>query len=369
MDTFDQLKRGLARLPRAAVGIFPTPLVPAHRLAVRFGRPVYFKRDDLAGLAMGGSKIRVLRFTAGDALARGADTFVAGGFAQSNHPAQVAAAGAALGIPTHVVLDVSNGYEPQGNVLLLDLAGARVGFASAGGYDGVAAACRRLAATLVRAGRRPQIMTQTRESRVLSAVAYADGFVELLGQLDVAGVRDAEIVVGSGGPTYAGLLLGALAAGRCTVCGAPARGRGGGARGQVAEFVAEAAARLGVDVRARDEDVAFLDRGQGTYGEIDWETVAALRFVASQEGVYLDPVYGGHAMAALLRRERHDAGRPLVFVQTGGAPTVFAYERELAGRRILAHASEWPRLDHRVRSGGRTHSRVSRARRPDRDHN
>jgi len=368
--TLRALAGALARRPRAPIGIFPTPLQPMRRLSHHFGRPVYFKRDDLAGLAMGGSKIRILQFTAGEALAQGADTFVAGGYVQSNHPAQVAAAGAALGIPTHVILDVTKGYEPQGNLLLLDLAGAQVRFTRVSSYDGVLAQCQRLAVRLERTGRRPRVMTQTRESRILSVVAYADGFVELDRQLQALDIREADIVVGSGGPTYAGLLLGAIAGGsRCRVHGVPPRGRGAGAKAQVREFITEASALLGVEVMAGSDAVSFLGDGPGVYGEVGRETVAAIRFVAAQEGVYLDPVYGGHAMAAQLRRgRRHAADRPLIFVQTGGAPTVFAYECELASRRILDYASLAPRVDRAARSTRRAHRAGSKSRRPGRHH-
>jgi L-cysteate sulfo-lyase len=360
------LVEALARTPRAPVGVFPTPLQPMRRLSQHFGRPVYFKRDDLAGLAMGGSKIRILQFTAGAALAQGVDTFVAGGYVQSNHPAQVAAAGAALGIPTHVILDVTKGYEPQGNLLLLDLAGTQLQFTRVGSHDGVLARCRRLAVRLEHAGRRPRVMTQTRESRILSVVAYANGFVELDRQLRTLGIREADIVVGSGGPTYAGLLLGAIVGGRrCRAHGVPPRGRGVGAKEQVRELMVEACALLGVEVLARSDDVSFLGDEPGVYGEVSRETVAAIRFVAAQEGVYLDPVYGGHAMAVLLRRDlRNAADRPLIFFQTGGTPTVFAYERELANRRILDYASRAPRVNRAAKSARRARRVGLTSRRP-----
>jgi D-cysteine desulfhydrase len=194
-------------------------------------------------------------------------------------------------------------------------------------------------------------MTQTRESRILSAVAYADGFVELDRQLGTLGIQEADIVVGSGGPTYAGLLLGAIAAGRrCRAHGVPPRGRGAGAGDQVRAFIVEACALLGVEATARNEDVSLLGDGPGVYGEVGRETLAAIRLIAAHEGVYLDPVYGGHAMAALLRADRRtEAERPLVFVQTGGAPTVFAYERELASRHILDSASRARRVNRAAR--------------------
>ena len=52
---------------------------------------------------------------------------------------------------------------------------------------------------------------------------------------------------------------------------------------------------------------------------------AAARLVAETEGVFLDPVFGAKAMAALIAECR--AGRvhgPQVFLVSGGAPTLFA---------------------------------------------
>ena len=51
----------------------------------------------------------------------------------------------------------------------------------------------------------------------------------------------------------------------------------------------------------------------------------AARLVAATEGVFLDPVFGAKAMAALVADCR--AGRvrgPQVFLVSGGAPTLFA---------------------------------------------
>ena len=56
---------------------------------------------------------------------------------------------------------------------------------------------------------------------------------------------------------------------------------------------------------------------------------AAARLVATTEGVFLDPVFGAKAMAALIAGCR--AGRvhgPQVFLVSGGAPTLFAGPRD-----------------------------------------
>ena len=50
--------------------------------------------------------------------------------------------------------------------------------------------------------------------------------------------------------------------------------------------------------------------------------------LASQEGLLLDPVYTGKAMAGLLDgigRQRFEDG-PIIFLHTGGAPALFAYD-------------------------------------------
>jgi D-cysteine desulfhydrase len=64
------------------------------------------------------------------------------------------------------------------------------------------------------------------------------------------------------------------------------------------------------------------------YGEPNAGTLAAIKLMASQEGLLLDPVYTGKAMAGLLDgigRQRFEEG-PIIFLHTGGAPALFAYD-------------------------------------------
>jgi 1-aminocyclopropane-1-carboxylate deaminase/D-cysteine desulfhydrase-like pyridoxal-dependent ACC family enzyme len=305
------------------------------RLSNEMGRPVYFKREDLAGLAIGGSKVRILRFTAGDALARGADLFVAGGYVQSNHPALVAAVGCALGIPTEIVLNTVKGYELQGNLLLLTLMRVQVHFVRAGTYEATRDECIRLVERLTRQGHHPCLLTLTAEIHTLSALAYLDGFIELKHQLDAVGITDADIFVGSGGPTFAGLLLGARAmGGGLRVHGAPPHGLGPGARERVLSVAGHAMKALNQEIPLKEEDVSLLGDGTGVYGFAHTDAIRAVRDVAKAEGVFLDPVYTGNGMVEMRRWvERHPGTNPVVFFHTGGVATVFAYERELVGLR------------------------------------
>ena len=119
--------------------MLPTPLVKADRLSRALGGPqIWIKREDLAGVGVGGSKYRILEFTLGNALAEGADVFIAGGMTQSNHPQQVVAAANRLGVPTVVLLGGAEGRAGwQGNMLLTGLSGAEIHVLPTADYDDV----------------------------------------------------------------------------------------------------------------------------------------------------------------------------------------------------------------------------------------
>jgi 1-aminocyclopropane-1-carboxylate deaminase/D-cysteine desulfhydrase-like pyridoxal-dependent ACC family enzyme len=91
---------------------------------------------------------------------------------------------------------------------------------------------------------------------------------------------------------------------------------------------------LALDVAVTPDEVTVYDDyiGQG-YGIITDDCIEAIRLVAQTEGVFLDPVYTGKAMAGLIDLIRKGQFTPkdtVVFVHTGGLPAVFAYHQELA---------------------------------------
>jgi D-cysteine desulfhydrase len=60
----------------------------------------------------------------------------------------------------------------------------------------------------------------------------------------------------------------------------------------------------------------------------------AIRLLARTEGILLDPVYTGRAMAGLLDQVRRGVippGETVLFWHTGGAPALFAYSQDLLG--------------------------------------
>lgn len=62
------------------------------------------------------------------------------------------------------------------------------------------------------------------------------------------------------------------------------------------------------------------------YGMPNQKGLAAINLLARQEGILLDPVYTGKAMAGLIDYlESSEEKTPVLFIHTGGAQALFAY--------------------------------------------
>jgi D-cysteine desulfhydrase family pyridoxal phosphate-dependent enzyme len=289
----------------------PTPIDDAPRLSDALGISICIKRDDLTGLALGGNKARKLVNLCADALEQGCDMLVTGGGVQSNHVRQTAAAAAQLGLDAHVVLGGAGAIDaPTGNVLLDVLLGATVECTEVDDYEGIERAIADAADRLRANGRRPYAIPIGGASPP-GVHAYTEAAREFLAQredVDVVFVAD-----GSGG-THAGLIAGFAAQGPRVI------GVDVGTRPNLADKVRRMS---GVDA----ELMIDTDHVGPGYGIADERTVDALKLAARTEGVLLDPVYTGKAMAALVTWARdgrlHDRSR-VCFWHTGGQPALFA---------------------------------------------
>jgi D-cysteine desulfhydrase len=309
-------------MQRIGLAHLPTPLEPMDRLGAHLGfdeGALLVKRDDCTGLAAGGNKARKLEYLCADALAQGCDTLVTGGGRQSNHVRMTAAAANKIGLACTIVLSSDPVEVPTGNVVIDVLMGADIVWAGRLDYAeteaAILATCERLAAE----GRRPYPMPIGGASPV-GALGYVSGGDELLGQ-----VPELELVVvadGSGG-THAGLSV---------AMGDHARvlGVDVGARSdldtQVPAKAIEVAALAG---RPAPTGTCVIEHGQvgGGYAVATEAGREALDLAARLEGLILDPVYSGKAMAGLIAARRDDrfhADQRVVFLHTGGLPALFA---------------------------------------------
>lgn len=311
---------------RVRLAHLPTPLEPMDRLAAHLGGPrLLVKRDDQTGLALGGNKARKLERLCAEALAEGCDVLVTGGGHQSNHARMTAAAANRLGLDCHLAVAGGEPAVASGNLLLDRLLGATLHFVDAPRYYDLEAAIELVADRLRAGGRRPYAIPVGGAS-VPGVVAYADAAVELLAQLDAdgSGPRADWVVVADGsGGTHAGLLVGL--GGRARVLGVDV-----GTRPDLDEVVPRLAAEAaGVAGRGAPEGPVLVDHGRygAGYGRLTEEAVEAMTLAARLEGLVLDPVYTGKAMAGLLAAVRDGTIGPsdtVVFWHTGGAPALFA---------------------------------------------
>jgi L-cysteate sulfo-lyase len=329
----------LARFPRVRFAHLPTPFEPMPNLSRRLGGPrLFVKRDDCTGLATGGNKTRKLEFLLGEALAEGADTLITHGAVQSNHVRQTAAAAARYGLQCEALLErrVSGcgpAYEATGNVLLDRLFRARVRFVAAD--TDMDAACAEAADGVRARGGRPYVIPGGGSSPV-GALGYVNAALELLQQANDQGLRIDLVVVGTGSTgTQAGLVAGLEGANaRIDVLGICVR-RPAAAQIEVVLRTADAtAAHLGLAGQIDRARVCangdYVGRG---YGVPTAGTLEAIRLAAESEGLLLDPVYTGKAMAGLIdlcRNRVFGADQNIVFLHTGGAAALFAYEADLA---------------------------------------
>lgn len=332
-----------ARHPRVRLLDGPTPVQRLHRVesalaGVLNGARLFVKRDDAMALGGGGGKLRKLEFLIGEAVHQGADTLIATGSFQSNSARLAAAAAARAGLHCELVLTASasqqhTDYRQNGNALLSTLFGASLHAASDADAARVLAESRRR--ELAAKGRRAFILPGGATSAIAS-LGYAACAFEIARQQVELGLRFDHILLANGSSgSHAGLLAGfaALEAPRPAITGFAVFKPAAETRRATLAHARAALELLGSDARLADREVEVSGSQLGDgYGRTTSDAIEAIRFLAAHEGLLLDPVYSGKAFAGLLeqaRRGQLDPRHAILFVMTGGAPSLFAYRGAL----------------------------------------
>ena len=337
------LDNTLATFPRARLLEGPTPIQRAYRLEQHLGAAakgvgLYLKRDDFMALGGGGNKLRKLEFHLGAALHQYIDTVITVGGVQSNHARLTAAAAARLGLDCELVLTQSAAvsgldYESNGNRLLDELFGAKLHLLPAGA-DSLAVANQR-AAQLQEAGRKVLVIP-VGGSTALGSLGYVSCAREIIQQAAQLELYFERVFVANGSAgTHAGL-----------AAGFEVLGRGAALVKSWAVLAEETVSAERTWQLARDTldllghphalerasiQVDGSQRGSA-YGVPTEAMLEAVRLLARSEGLLVDPVYSGKALAGLLadlRDGRYQPGDNLLFVMTGGSPGLYAYRESL----------------------------------------
>ncbi|EPY4285177.1 D-cysteine desulfhydrase [Klebsiella pneumoniae] len=325
--------QNLTRFPRLELIGAPTPLEYLPRLSDHLGREIFIKRDDTTPLAMGGNKLRKLEFLAADALREGADTLITAGAIQSNHVRQTAAVAAKLGLHCVALLENPIGtraenYLSNGNRLLLDLFNTQVEMCDA--LTDPAAQLDELATRIEAQGYRPYVIP-VGGSNALGALGYVESALEISQQFEDA-VAISSVVVASGSAgTHAGLAVGLeQLMPQAELIGVTVS-RSVADQLPKVEALQQAVANS-LELQAKAEIILWDDYFAPGYGTPNEDGMAAVKLLAQLEGILLDPVYTGKAMAGLIdgiTQKRFKDEGPILFVHTGGAPALFAYHPHL----------------------------------------
>jgi D-cysteine desulfhydrase family pyridoxal phosphate-dependent enzyme len=299
------------------------------------------KRDDLNGLGLGGNKLRKLEYAMAEAQEQGAGAVITTGAVQSNHCRLVTAAANRLGLKTYLVL---RGEEPElatGNLLVDKILGAAeihyvpntgaYGDAKEGGSP-VERTVRELEERLRSEGEIPYYIPNG--CRPLhGALGYAGCVREVIDQLFWRNLApDCFITACGSTSTQVGLILGSelYCQGMAKVVGISISGPREKLVEKIGQALAEAHAFLGL-LREVTQDIEVYDDyiGEG-YGLPTPAMREAVKLLARKEGIILDPVYTGKAMAGLLdliQKGLFRQGDVVVFIHTGGIPGLFASEQ------------------------------------------
>ncbi len=323
----------LAKISRRRYTAGPTPIDYLPNLTKTINGPqIYIKRDDLLGLAGGGNKTRKLEFLVADALEKGADTLITCGAVQSNHCRLTAAVANKEGLRCHLVLEknaLPNTKQTSGNYFLDHLLGAQIHLVS--NEANLQYEMEQVGAALTEEGHRVYLIP-VGGSNPIGAIGYVACAEEILSQSFDLGISFDYLICTSGSAgTQAGLVAGLYGNNAALpVIGINISRAQKIQEDQVFTLANQTAAYLNIRGSIPRDSIICNDQYVGPgYALPTSAMIEAVRLVAQTEGILLDPVYTGKAMAGLLgliREGFFSSNSKILFLHTGGAPALFTYQ-------------------------------------------
>ncbi|MBQ3660643.1 MAG: D-cysteine desulfhydrase family protein, partial [Firmicutes bacterium] len=315
----------LEDFPRIPLAVLPTPIQKLENISRILGTNVYIKRDDMTGIGLGGNKVRKLEFLLADAKNKGAEIVFTTGGAQSNHAMLTAACCKKLGLTPILILKKRGVTDRKGNILLEYLMNTDVRFLDTSDSADVYREMDRVG----QESGKVYYKIPTGGSNALGALGYVNCVKEISEQTDIKFdyICCAE---GSGG-THAGVAMGAkLFMPETKVIGMmvdtdPFE--------EITTNIMKGLAELlELDFVPTVDDVHLVDVCGEGYAIASPEGNAAIRMMAENEGLFLDPVYTGKAFGGLIKMAREGKFGPddnILYLYSGGAGGLFAIDVNL----------------------------------------
>ena len=322
--------------PKISLGYYPTPFEELKRISKDLGGVrIWVKRDDLTGLCFGGSKTRSLERLICKALQEGADTVITCGPATSNHARLTAAAARRVGLSCILVLKSEHKRtEILGNLLLDKMLGAEVIFSNVETLAELEPVMEEAAEMCRKTQKKPYIIPGGGYSPIGSS-GYIGLVEELLQQAKQNNIKIDAIIFASGsGCIQSGLIVGkAVLNAEMQIIGLTINRDKDVLSERIQLDVKKTIDLLEIDIKVGREQITVLDDYRGpAYAVPSPEGMKAIRQLAIQEGLILDPCYTGKSMAGTLdlAKRKFQTGENIVFIHTGGSPGVFTYSHLLS---------------------------------------
>nr|WP_042191521.1 pyridoxal-phosphate dependent enzyme [Kibdelosporangium sp. MJ126-NF4]CEL20133.1 pyridoxal phosphate-dependent deaminase, putative [Kibdelosporangium sp. MJ126-NF4]CTQ97358.1 pyridoxal phosphate-dependent deaminase, putative [Kibdelosporangium sp. MJ126-NF4] len=344
-----ELDRLIAKLPRKRIGFYPTPFHRLDNLSATHGVNFFLKREDMAGPGtISGSKTRLAEFILGQALVDGVTHVISQGVYLTNSGMQFAVACRVAGLTPILYLTRDHDRhgeltEYRGNLLLNKIMDVEVHHLTSHGsayWDAPEEQQQMLDAMNARKAElealgHKVIIVPSGGAHPYGFVAHALTFKEMLEQAEESGVRLDYVYHTAGtGTALPGLVAAKLMTGSAVrfrsiaIC---AYRTGDWINEDViVDRVKHILRTLGFPVPADHVIRAEIDVDQRFIGE-DYavpspEGVAAIKELATSDGVFLGPVYTGKGFAGLLEHVRTgkvEPGSNVAFLHTGDTGNLF----------------------------------------------
>ena len=322
----------LEKFERIKLGHFPTPIEHLKNITKYLGGPnIFIKRDDCTGLATGGNKTRKLEFLIPDAIKNKAELVVTVGAVQSNHARQTAAACTLMGLKCLIIFeqrlkDAPEAYMKSGNVFLDKLFGADIKVCPKN--ENVTKYTEKIIEDIKSKGTNVYFIPGG-GSNAIGALGYVECLNEILKENNKYNFTQIVHATGSSG-TQAGLLAGRKYY-NCNipVTGICVRHKKVIQIDKVYLEAKKACEKLQCKILDKSDVIADDEYIGSGYGEPTEEMIEATKLLAKKEAILLDPVYTGKGFAGLIgliRKKKFSKNDNVLFIHTGGAVSLSAYE-------------------------------------------
>ena len=336
------MNKALLLLPRLELAKLPTPLDRVENLGKSLGNlDLWFKRDDLTGFGLGGNKVRSLEYLAADAMKVNSNILITGGSSGSNHVRTTMAVAAHLGLKGVAVLSGTRPSKANGNLLLNQLLDAKLVFTGNPDRSYIDNYIEDEAERLRGKGESPYMIRRGGVSS-LGCIGYVSAAVEICSQLQSLNLNPDILLCATGcGVTQAGLLVGFKLMGlNCRLYGITVSRTHDECIAYIKQLINETEDVLGLDSRVKNDEIFVFDEyiGEG-YSVPTSEGIDAIRLVAQTEGIFLDPIYTGKAMAGLtdlVKKDLIGSDNTVIFLHTGGSPSIFSNSTIISNSNNLA---------------------------------